>query len=215
MKTIAIFLVFFLLVSSLAAQEDSLAGSQLTPVDRQIAFKAEHTLHHALAFNTTTIAFTATGSVALGIGTAIGEGLLIIPGMAFGIGGIDMGKFSPIPLAQAKKIMSPWSKDPEKAVRFAKPIKYVNTAMTLSVVSLLFNAAGEVLVVVSLFQHYETDSYRYLRLSAGFVAVGVLTSVGSSVMIQKARKSLKGLNGKVGLDVGPDGLGISYKFPGK
>ena len=176
--------------------------------------KADRYLRNALIFNSLTAVVEGTGLILYGIGYKPDISPVIAPGLFLSIGGIDLGKFSPIPMVKAKREIQKGLNYTAEDEKYQAALKKINTALALSTVSILTNIAGEVMLVVALFRDPSEPSGRNLAYAGlAFAGIGVATSVTSSAMISGARKALNTSAGTVGLSAGKDGLGVAYRLP--
>lgn len=189
----------------------------LEPVNReqQLLDETDKYLESASTFNAINIGIIGTGGILLAAGTS-GESLwAAIPGMALALTGINMSLFSPIPVIMAEKALKPLYRDETTKPLVAEPLRYIRTAKALSITSVLFNLAGEVLFFTSLFNQDSSDDFTLYYTSLGMMAIGLGTSITSNTFMKKAEKALLASRKGFHLSFSKNGVGIGYNLGGR
>jgi hypothetical protein len=202
------------IITVMTDEKNADEGGTIHGSNYPINIKADRYLKNALIFNSLTTVIEGTGLILYGIGYKPDVSPVIAPGLFLSIGGIDLGKFSPLPMVKAKRVIQKGINYTAEDEKYQAALKKINTALALSTVSILTNLAGEVMLVVALFRDPSEPSGRnFAYAGLSLAGVGVITSIASSVMISDARKALNNSAGTVGLNVGKDGLGVVYRLP--
>jgi hypothetical protein len=142
------------------------------------------------------------------------QGPLILAGIPLAVTGIDMGKYSPIPIVKAKRVLEKGIAAGQDPARYSTAIHKLNAAIALSTISILSNVAAEVLGAIALFRDWDEPEGKALAYGCMVTGgIGIATSVASSVMVSNARKALYMTPSGIGLNSGKNGLGIVYRLP--